>query len=123
MFFDHRPEFSWFPQAGLLVSAGGLVLVCQLLAMAMVDDRPVRGAGVRDLQQVAQQVALADCIRRSTGPARHGCIHQAQLESKGGGLAVSLPPSALTFTIENIAIAGEGTAGETADRIRVAATR
>lgn len=126
MFSDHMRKFSRFPQTGLLMAAGGLVVVCQLVAMAMVADRQVQRAGVRDLQRVAQQVALADCIQRSTGATRHGCIRQSQLDSSGYEPVIASPASEAgerTFSFKNVAIAGEGATNDTADLTRVAATR
>lgn len=126
MFSDHMQKSSRFPQTGLLMLAGGLVIVCQLVAMAMVADRQVQRAGVRDLQRVTQQLALADCIQRSTGSTRHICIRQSQLDSSGYELAVASPASEAgerTFSIKNVAIAGDGATNETADLMRVAATR
>lgn len=126
MFSDHMQKPSRFPQTGLLMAAGGLVIVCQLVAMAMVADRQVQRAGVRDLQRATQQLALADCIQRSTGSTRHICIRQSQLDSSGYELAVASPASEAgerTFSIRNVAIAGEGGTNETADLMRVAATR
>jgi hypothetical protein len=119
MFSDHMQKFSRFPQTGLLIAAGGLVIVCQLVAMALVADRQVQRAGVRDLQRVAQQLAFADCIQRSTGPARHGCLRQSQLESDGGEPVVARPANEQTFAIKNVASAGEAGANDTADIVRV----
>jgi hypothetical protein len=123
MFSDHLQKFSRFPQTGLLMAAGGLVIVCQLAAMAMVADEQVQSAGVRDLQRVAQQVALADCIQRSTGPNRHICIRQTQIEPSGYEFAVPDPSIERDFSINNVAIARELARTETADVMRGAATR
>jgi hypothetical protein len=119
MFFDHVKKANRFPQAGLLILAGGLVIVCQLVAMAMVADRQVQRAGVRDLQRVAQQLAWADCIQRSTGPTRHGCMLQSQPDAGGAELAAAKPADDQTFTVKNIAIADEGVTNPTADMMRV----
>ena len=126
MFSDHMQKSSRFPQTGLLMLAGGLVIVCQLVAMAMVADRQVQRAGVRDLQRVTQQLALADCIQRSTGSTRHLCIRQSQLDSSGHELAAASPAGEAgerTFSIKNVALVGEGATNDTADLMRVAATR
>jgi hypothetical protein len=119
MFSDHVKKASRFPQAGLLVLAGGLVIVCQLIAMAMVADRQVQRAGVRDLQRVAQQLAWADCVQRSTGPARHGCLLQSQADSGGAELAVALSANDQKFAVRNIAIADEGLTNPSVDMLRV----
>lgn len=119
MFSDHMPKMSRFPQTGLLIMAGGLVIVCQLVAMAMVADQQVQRAGVRDLQRVAQQVAFADCIQRSTGASRHGCIRQLQVDSSGGELLLASPASEQTFSTRKVAVAGDGVADAKATMMRV----
>ena len=119
MFSDHRPKMSRFPQTGLLIMAGGLVMVCQLVGMAMVADQQVQRAGVRDLQRVAQQVAFADCIQRSTGASRHGCIRESQLDSSSGELVVASPASERIFGTRNVALADDGVAREAAAIMRV----
>ena len=119
------PKLSRFPQAGLLLAAAGLVIVCQLVAVAMVADKQVQRAGVRDLQRVAQQASLADCIQRSTGANRHGCIRQSQLESDSGEPAVATQWSGPASNASNVAIADDLATNQTADIMRVgaAATR
>jgi hypothetical protein len=123
MFSDHMQKVNRFPQAGLMMAAGGLVIVCQLIAMALVADRQVQSAGVRDLQRVAQQVAFADCIQRSTGPNRHLCIRQSQIESSGYELVVESPSTERDLGSNKLAIAGEGTMNEAASMMGTAATR
>ncbi|HQS32016.1 MAG: hypothetical protein B7X59_09200 [Polaromonas sp. 39-63-203] len=78
MFSDHLQKVNHFPRIHLLVAAAALVMVCQLVALALVADHQVKQATVRDLQRAAQQVAMADCVERSTGATRHGCIRQTQ---------------------------------------------
>jgi hypothetical protein len=121
MFSDHMKKVNRFPQVSLLMLAGGLVIVCQLVAVAMVADQQVQRASVRDLQRVNQQVALADCIQRSTGPTRHGCILQSQIDSSGAELAATIPANDQTFTVKNIAIADEGMTSPAPDMMRVGA--
>jgi hypothetical protein len=119
MFSDHMKESSRASPAGLLMAAGGLAVVCLLVALALVAERQVQRASVRDLQRVAQQLALADCIQRSSGAHRHLCIRQMQLESGAFELAVASPSSQQDFNSKNVAIAGDGVAIETADMMRV----
>jgi hypothetical protein len=111
MFSDHVKKVNRFPQAGMLILAGGLVIVCQLVAMAMVADQQVQRASVRDLQRVTQQTALADCIQRSTGSTRHICIRQSQLDADINSGVTEIvgasPANDQTFTVKNIAIADE----------------
>ena len=123
MFSDHLQKVTRFSQLGLVMLAGGLVFVCQLLAMAMVADKPFQNTGVRDLQQVAPQVALADCIQHSTGPARHGCIRQSQLESEGRELAGSSPASEGSAGITDVATEDESVTSDKTQMMRVAVAR
>lgn len=83
----HLHKITRFPRPGLLMLAVGLVAVCQILAMIMVAGMPLQNTGVRDLQQLAPQIALADCLRQSTSATRHGCIRQSQLESDEAEIA------------------------------------
>ena len=78
MFSDHVQKIQKFPLLSLLAVAACLVILCQLLALALVVDRQVKRAELRDLTWIAQQVAITECIERSTGPVRHGCIQQAR---------------------------------------------
>ena len=119
MFSDQLQKMCRFPQAGLLLAASGLVVVCQLVAMAMVTGEKVQSAGVRDLQRVARQEALGDCIQRSHGPSRHGCIHQSQLESDGGEQVVAGPVNDETSPIGQVASADKAAASDTAAIVRV----
>jgi hypothetical protein len=123
MFSDHIKKVNRFPQAGLLVLAGGLVIVCQLIAMAMVADQQVQQAGVRDLQRVAQQTALADCIQRSTGATRHICVRQAQLDadvsSGATEITVASPGAEPGLAAKAVAMADDGMTSNNADLIRV----
>lgn len=119
MFSDHLKKATRFPQTGLLMAAGALVLVCQLVAIALVANQQVQRASVRDLQRFAQQVAFADCIERSTGPTRHGCIRQSQLESNGGMPASASLAIEPTFTVNKVAMADDAVTTETVGVLRV----
>ena len=89
MFFDHVQKIQKFPLLSLLAVAACLVILCQLLALALVVDRQVKRAELRDLTWIAQQVAITACIEGSTGPVRHGCIQQARAARNGRMLADS----------------------------------
>ena len=119
MFPEHLKKVTRFPTLGLMMLAGGLVVVCQLLAMVMVAGNPLQNAGVRDLQQVA----FADCIQRSTSASRHGCIRQSQLESDDRELAAASPPDAESANTRNLAMTNEDATSDRADKLRVAAAR
>lgn len=89
MFSDHVQKIQKFPLLSLLAVAACLVILCQLLALALVVDRQVKRAELRDLTWMAQQVAITECIERSTGPVRHGCIQHARAARNGRMLADS----------------------------------
>jgi hypothetical protein len=67
------------PYKALLLVAAGLVILCQLAAMAFVADSQVAKARLRDEQRKAELVAIAHCMETSAGAARHNCIQQARV--------------------------------------------
>jgi hypothetical protein len=95
MFSDHlRKNIDDLPQVNLAVVAGVLIVICQLTAMAFVADSQVQKAGQRDLQRLAQQAAIAECVERNSGPMRHGCIQQVQAALDGSrGVKDDVPPA------------------------------
>ncbi len=85
MFSDHlRKDIDELPRLSLAAIAGVLVVICQLVAMAFVTDGQVQKASQRDLQRLAQQAAMAECVERNSGPMRHGCIQQVQAALDAG---------------------------------------
>ena len=112
MFSDHLQKMNPLPRVNLLAAAAVLVMVCQLAALALVADRQVKQASVRDLQRVAQQVAMADCVERSTGPTRHGCIRQTQTVMLAGGEASGSGDRGRAFSVKNVAAVDGITGGE-----------
>ncbi|MFC5521042.1 hypothetical protein [Polaromonas jejuensis] len=58
--------------------AAFLVMLCQLVAMALVVDRQMEKAQLRDARHASVGMAIASCYERSAGPARLSCIQQAQ---------------------------------------------
>ena len=119
MFSDYWRKLTRFPQVGLMMLAAGLVGVCQLLAMVLVGGNPLQNTGVRDLQQVA----LADCVQRSTSASRHGCIRQSQLESADREPLAASPADEESANTRNLAMTNEGATSDRADKLRVAAAR
>ena len=119
MFSDHWRKLTRFPQVGLMMLAAGLVGVCQLLAMVLVGGNPLQNTGLRDLQQVA----LADCIQRSTSASRHSCIRQSQLESDDRELLAASPADEESANTRNLAMTNEDATSDRADKLRVAAAR
>jgi hypothetical protein len=88
MFSDHLRKFDEMPYKTLLLVAAGLVILCQLAAMAFVADAQVAKAKVRDDQRRAEFMAIAQCMETRAGAARHSCIQQARV------VATALPPAA-----------------------------
>lgn len=116
---SHLRKLAWFPTLGLMMLAAGLVVICQLLAMVMVVGQPLEKTSA----SAVQQLALADCIRRSTWATQHGCIRQSQLESDDQDLAVDNPVNNAPARIENIFMANGGVTSNKADKLRVAASQ
>lgn len=114
MFSDHLQKMNPLPKVNLLIAAAVLVMVCQLAALALVADRQVKQASVRDLQRVAQQVAMADCVERSTGPTRHGCIRQTQTAMLAGDEASASGDRGRVFSVKSVAAVDGITGGELA---------
>ena len=123
MLIQHMQKLTRFPQLGLMVLAGTLVLVCQLVAAALVAGAPPRSMGVRDLEHLTPQVALADCMLYTTSASPHGCMLQAQLGATDTHLAAASPLDDALASIWNAAISSEGLPRGEADMMRVAAAR
>jgi hypothetical protein len=88
MLTEHLRKFDELPYKTLLMVAAGLVILCQLAAMAVVADSQVAKAKLRDEQRRAELVAIAHCMETSAGAARHNCIQQARI------VAAASPPAA-----------------------------
>ncbi len=78
MFSDHLPKIDRVSGRSLLLMAGGLVIVCQLVAMVLVAGEQVRKAELRDTQQSQQRAAIARCYEGATRAARQECMLQAR---------------------------------------------
>jgi hypothetical protein len=79
MISDHLRKFDEMPYKTLLLAAAGLVILCQLTALAFVADSQVEKAKLRESQRAAQMQAIAQCMETSAGPARHNCIRQVRV--------------------------------------------
>jgi hypothetical protein len=79
MFSAHFQKFDEMPYKTLLLVAAGLVLLCQLAALAFVADSQVEKAKLRETQRMAQMQAIAQCVETSVGPARQKCIQQVRV--------------------------------------------
>ena len=78
MFSDHLPKIDEVPSKMLFLVAAGLVILCQLAAMALVVDGQVNLAQVRDALRVSERTAINQCMESRLGAARHNCIQQAK---------------------------------------------
>jgi hypothetical protein len=58
--------------------AAGLVIVCQLVAMALVVDGQVDRAHSRGIEYASERSALAQCSQSSLGSERQNCVLQVQ---------------------------------------------
>lgn len=79
MFSDHLRKIDEVPYKTLLLVAAGLVILCQLAAMAFVAQSQVAKAKVRDDQRRAELTAISQCMETSAGTARSQCIQQARV--------------------------------------------
>src|SRR6186713_809925 len=79
MFSDHMPKIEEMPYKKLLLVAAGLVILCQLAAMAFVAESQVAKAKERDNQRKAELTAISQCMETSAGAARSQCIQQARV--------------------------------------------
>ena len=77
MFSDHLPKIDEVPNRTLFMMAAGLVLLCQLVAMALVVDGQVNLAQVRNALRISERTAVIHCMESSLGATRHSCIEQA----------------------------------------------
>ena len=81
MFSDTRNKVERWPVINLFVLAGLLVVLCQLVALALVTDPNTDNIDVRDQRNRQHEAALADCPDRmqlAVRPLRHGCIQHVQ---------------------------------------------
>ena len=74
MFSDHLRKIDQAPQKTLLLVASGMVIVCQLAAMALVAGEQVQKAQMRGDSDASRQAAVASCVEASRGAAVKGCF-------------------------------------------------
>ncbi|MBK5204808.1 MAG: hypothetical protein JJD98_05170 [Polaromonas sp.] len=75
MFSDHLQKIDKVSSKTLLGVAGGLVILCQLIAMALVVDGQVKNAQLRG---ASERIAMAQCRQSNMGGAWQSCIQQAR---------------------------------------------
>ena len=77
MFSDHIQKIDRSSGKKLLLIAGGLVIVCQLVAMVLVAQGQVEKAQAREVSQASQRTATAWCVETSLGAELRGCATQS----------------------------------------------
>lgn len=73
MFSDHLQIIDNAPIKKMLLIAAGLLVVCQLVAMALVAEGQVEKAHVRDASQASFQAAMASCVASNRGMDLKDC--------------------------------------------------
>ncbi|MEO6017947.1 MAG: hypothetical protein ABIP46_11880 [Polaromonas sp.] len=81
MLSDQFQKIERTSSRNLFLIAAGLVIICQLVAMAMVADGQVKRAELRQAQISAQNVALANCFETSTRFDRNSCMQRTQVDN------------------------------------------
>ena len=74
MFSNHVRKIDQAPHKTLLLLAAGLVIVCQLVAMALVAGEQVQKAQMRSESHASQQAVVASCVEVSRGVAINDCF-------------------------------------------------
>ena len=77
MFSDHLQKIDRASGKTLLLIAGGLVIVCQLIALVLVAQGQVEKAHAREVSQASQRTATAWCVETSLGAEIRGCATQS----------------------------------------------
>ena len=80
MFSDHLQKIDQASGRTLLLIAGGLIIVCQLVAMVLVTQGQVEKAQARELMQANERTAIAWCVQSSRGAELRGCPSGAASE-------------------------------------------
>ena len=76
MFSDHLQKIDHASGKTLLMTAGGLVIVCQLVAMILVSQGQVDKAKARETSRANQRIATAWCIETTRGAELRACAAQ-----------------------------------------------
>jgi hypothetical protein len=92
MFFDPIQQPDEPSYKVWLGVAAGLVIACQLVAMALVVDGEVERAQSRGVQNASERSALAQCSQSSLGSERQNCVKQVQA-------AASVLPQSATLQV------------------------
>ena len=82
MFSDHLPKIDQTAARNLMVIAGALVMVCQVVAMVMVADGQVKKAEARESQMQSQRLVVAQCLETVRGAALSGCTDRGYSDNR-----------------------------------------
>lgn len=78
MSFKPPKKIDFLANRSLLLIAAGLVMICQLVALALVAEGQVHSAGKRESMIALQRLSVAECMERSMEPGRSACVQQAR---------------------------------------------
>lgn len=78
MFSDHLRKIQRLPRKMLWLIVGGLAIVFQLGAVALLASGQVHKAQLREMQYATERSAIANCVDSNKGAARHACIRQVK---------------------------------------------
>ena len=81
MFSDHMRKIDTTSGRTLLMLAAVLVIVCQLIAMALVADGQVKKADLRESNLNSQRMAMARCFEVNPRFDRDSCLQQASVDT------------------------------------------
>lgn len=74
MFSEDLRKIDQVPHKKLWLVASGMVIVCQLVAMALVAGEQVQKAQMRSDSDILRQAAVASCVETRRGEAVKGCF-------------------------------------------------
>ena len=77
MFSEHLTPIDKISANKMLLLAAALVVVCMLIAMALVAGGQVQKAELRQLSQANFQSAFASCLQNRQGSALRDCVRLA----------------------------------------------
>lgn len=106
MISDSLKKMDEMPHKSMLLVAAVLVIVCQLVAMALVVDGQVKRAEARDSALDSQRIAVFQCNESGSVATRQSCIQQAM-----GALSALNQPK-VSNQVQAMAISGALERGE-----------
>lgn len=80
MFSDHLPKIERASNRHLWLLAAALVIVCQLIAMALVAREQVSKAELRRALSASVRVAVVRCLESAASATLNSCLLQAHAQ-------------------------------------------